>query len=287
MSQFSCDFSKNSNFEYDKFFFDDIRRYLRLSAEEETTLFRKVRIGDKDALDTLIKRSLWLVCYLAEQYLNTGVEYLDLVQEGIFGLYKAVDKFDEKRGVRFSTYAASWVRQCIVEAVSEQLNMVRLPKNRQLDLAKMKKSTRKFEEECYRSPSVEEIVEITGLSENEVVELIRCDNPTISLERFVDAKDDEDYCDYNLPATGESADAEIMRESVRQELRAGLDRLSAKERQVIYLMFGLDLSHECTLEEASDIMNMSIEGVRKLKLKALKHLFEDKNIGSLGYDLAA
>lgn len=287
MSQFSSDFSEGSNLTFRNLYADDIRRYPRLTVEEEADLFRKIRRGDRDALDTLIKCSLWFVCYKAKKFLNLGLEYEDLVQEGIVGLYQAVEKFDERLGFRFTTYAESWVSQSMYNAVSEQDNMVRLPQNKQLDLAKLKKSKRKFEEEYYRSPSVEEIGEITGLSENEVIELIRCDNPIISLEVFVDAKDDEDLREYNLPATGESADAELMRESVKQELRLGIDRLSPKERQIIYLMYGLDLSHECTLKEAGDFMGMSIEGVRKLKLKALKHLHEDKNISSLGYDLAA
>lgn len=254
-------------------------RYLReigatplLTADEEMRLARKIKLGDKRALEKLTKANLRFVVSIAKQYQNQGLSLADVINEGNIGLIKAAKRFDETRGFKFISYAVWWIRQAILQALAEQSRIVRLPLNRVGVVHKIGKTSAKLVQELGREPSPEEIAAALCISEKEVAESLNIANSHLSL----DAPFTEDgqnslldvLEDVNLP----SPDEEMAHEELQLEVQKALDSLTARENEVITLYFGFRGQKAQTLEEIGARFSLTRERVRQIKEKAIRRL---------------
>ena len=258
----------------------DISHLPILKVEEEVELARRIHKGDKEAFERLVCCNLRFVVSVAKQYQNQGIALIDLINEGNIGLIKAAQKFDETRGFKFISYAVWWIRQSILQAISEFSRPVRLPLN-QIGLQnKVKRSIEDFIQEFERRPSVEEIAEITDLDIYKVQDAL----DSISKKVSVDAPfaDDDANCmiDIMTDDSAPSTDNQMDKESLSTDLEFALSVLSERERQVLKMLFGIG-QKEMTADEVANLLNLTRERVRQIKERALRRLREADNIGIL------
>ncbi len=243
-----------------------------ITAEQEVELARRIKQGDKKALEELTKANLRFVVSVSKQYQNQGLSLPDLINEGNLGLIKAAQRFDETRGFKFISYAVWWIRQSILQALAEQSRIVRLPLNKIGSINKINKATAKLEQEFEREPDYKEIAGMLEMTINEVKESKRNAGRHVSMDAPL--IQDEDNNMYDVLKSEESITPEtgLLYESLRKEIDRAISTLTQREADVIKLYFGLNGSHPMTLEEIGEKFDLTRERVRQIKEKAIRRL---------------
>ncbi len=258
---------------------DPVRMYLReigkvslLTAAEEVELAQKMEKGDIEAKKKLIDANLRLVVSIAKKYIGRGMLFLDLIQEGNLGLIRAVEKFDYKRGFKFSTYATWWIRQAITRAIADQARTIRVPVHMVETINKMVRISRLLVQELGREPSDEEIAEKMNIEPSKVEEIRRISQLPVSLETPIGEEEDSQLGDFiedhDLPSPDEAAAGHLLHEQIEDMLNT----LSDREREVLHYRFGLEDGHSYTLEEVGKKFNVTRERIRQIEAKALRKL---------------
>ncbi len=242
-----------------------------ITVEEEVELAQRIRKGDQEALEKLIKANLRFVVSVAKQYQNQGLSLPDLINEGNLGLVKAAEKFDETRGFKFISYAVWWIRQSILQALAEQSRIVRLPLNQVGSLNKINKAMAKFEQEYERTPSSEELARELDLPREKVSDTLRVAGRHVSVDApFADGEDNS-LLDVLVNSDSPNADRGLLNESLATEVDRALETLTDRERDIIKYFFGIG-SSEMTLEEIGEKFDLTRERVRQIKEKAIRRL---------------
>jgi RNA polymerase primary sigma factor len=253
-------------------YLQEIGKVELITAEEEVDLARRIKQGDRAALEKLTKANLRFVVSVSKQYQNQGLSLPDLINEGNLGLIKAAQRFDETRGFKFISYAVWWIRQSILQALAEQSRIVRLPLNKIGSINKINKAYAKLEQEFEREPNSEEIAEMLEITEIEVKESMKNAGRHISMDAPL--VQDEDNTMYDVLRSEESVtpETELLYESLRKEIDRAISTLTPREADVIKLYFGLNGSHPMTLEEIGEKFDLTRERVRQIKEKAIRRL---------------
>ena len=232
---------------------------------------QRIRKGDRKALDRLTKANLRFVVSVAKQYQNQGLSLADLINEGNVGLIKAAEKFDETRGFKFISYAVWWIRQSILQAIAEQSRIVRLPLNQVGSVNKITRVLNQFEQENERRPNTREIAERTEIPEEKIDEALQINGHHVSVDApFVDGEDNS-LLDVMVNDNSPMADIELVKESLRAEIKTALQMLNDRERNIITAFFGIE-QPEMTLEEIGSKYGLTRERVRQIKEKAIRRL---------------
>jgi RNA polymerase primary sigma factor len=261
-------------------FLRDISQRPLLTAAEEVELAKRIEKGDTAAKNRMIESNLRLVVSNAKRYRGLGLPFLDLIQEGIIGLIRAVEKFDHRRGFKFSTYATWWIRQAMQRALQQQSRTIRIPVHVGQELARVRAAERRLSGELGRDPTPEEVAGGVGITVEQLEELRAAERIPVSLESRV-GTDGETELGALLPQDGPTPFDELEVELAETSIRKALQRLDARGRQVIELRFGLDGTEPLPLREVAKRMGLSAEGVRKLERRALRTLAEERELQAL------
>ena len=252
-------------------YLQEITQERLLTAEEEIALARKIKEGDKDALQKLTRANLRFVVSVAKQYQHQGLSLPDLINEGNIGLIKAAEKFDDTRGFKFISYAVWWIRQSIMQALADQSRLVRLPLNQVGSVNKINKISNKFEQEFERKPSIAEIAEEINLSQERVSDAIKGNNRHVSMDAPLTDGNDNGLADLLQGNDGQDIDTHLLLESLREELKLALNILDERERFVIEAFYGIN-QPEMTLQEIGAKKELTRERARQIREKAIRKL---------------
>lgn len=260
-------------------YLQDISKEEMVSTDEEVELAKRIRQGDKNALERLVKANLRFVVSVAKQYQGQGLELTDLINEGNVGLINAAMKFDETRGFKFISYAVWWVRQSILQALADKSRLVRLPLNQIGYVSKVNHFYHNFMQKNNRAPSLDEVADALGMEKSKVNAALLTSGKHISMNAPL--IDDEDSCLLDLLTNDDkgNADSSLISDSLKEEVHHALDLLPERESQVIRMYFGIN-TPELSLEEIGEKLNLSRERVRQIKEKALT-LLRNAQIGSV------
>jgi RNA polymerase primary sigma factor len=254
-----------------------------LSAQQEIAIARRVRAGDEEAMQELVKRNLRFVISVAKKYQNRGMALTDLIGEGNVGLLTAARKFDPDQGVKFISYAVWWIRQAILASLARQGRTVRVPLNRTADLSRIIRTAETLRQELRREPTPEEIAGATGLSLDVVQSLAALNTADVRLDAPLDPDGERSLIDRFVADEQGDAEAQAMDKFLSEEIDRALRTLPPRDAKVLRLYFGLDGGREHTLEEIGGMLGVTRERVRQLRDRALKRLKE----GDVGRALAS
>lgn len=253
----------------------DLGKLEMITPEEETELAVRIQAGDDAAFKRMVEANLRFVVSVAKQYQNRGLDLLDLVNEGNIGLMKAALKFDPTRGFKFVSFAVWWIRQQILQALSEQGRLIRLPLNQVGILNKIGRARMEFLQENEREPTDEELAELVDITPSKLSDSILNDNRSLSLDFPMGEDQTESLIDILPDTSAPSADKELEKESLRNDIEMVMAVLNEREREVLKLSFGIGCQAQ-SLEEIGENMDLTRERVRQLKMKAIHKLSSPK-----------
>ena len=261
----------------------EVSTYPLLKGNEEIEVARKIRAGDQDALQELVKRNLRFVISVAKKYQNRGLPLIDLIGEGNVGLLTAARKFDPDQGVKFISYAVWWIRQAILAALARHGRTVRVPLNRTADLSRIIRTAEALRQELRREPTPEEIAHAVGLALDVVQSLAALNTTDVRLDAPLDPEGDRSLIERFIVDEQANAEEQAMDQFLSEEIERALRTLPPRDAKVLRLYFGLDGGREHTLEEIGGMLGVTRERVRQLRDRALKRLRE----GEVGRALAS
>jgi RNA polymerase primary sigma factor len=254
-----------------------------LTAQQEIAIAKRVRAGDEEAMQELVKRNLRFVISVAKKYQNRGLALTDLIGEGNVGLLTAARKFDPDQGVKFISYAVWWIRQAILAALARHGRTVRVPLNRTADLSRIVRTAETLRQDLRREPTPEEIAAATGLAVDVVQALAALNTADVRLDAPLDPEGDRSLIERFIADEQNDAEAQAMDRFLSEEIESALRTLPPRDAKVLRLYFGLDGGREHTLEEIGGMLGVTRERVRQLRDRALKRLRE----GEVGRALAS
>jgi RNA polymerase primary sigma factor len=248
-------------------YFQEINKYQMITADEEVELTIRIRNGDDDALEKLVVSNLRFVISVAKQYQNQGLSFSDLINEGNVGLVKAATKFDETRGFKFISYAVWWIRQSIIQAISDQTRIVRLPLNRLSSINKISKAIPYLEQEFERDPTDRELADYLDIPELEIRTANGIKKRQISFDKPLNTESESDFSLYDIIQTGNIPDTDnnLLQESIVINLKRALCKLSPRESEIITMIYGLFNTPAYSLFDIAKKFDMSSERVRQIK----------------------
>jgi RNA polymerase primary sigma factor len=250
----------------------DIAKYPLISREDEADLARRIRAGEQEALDKLVRSNLRFVVSVAKKYQNQGVSLSDLINEGNLGLIRAGTKFDETKGIKFISYAVWWIRQSILQALAEQSRIVRVPLNRAGALHRIGKRASALLQELGREATHAEIAEGMDITEEEVAKTMSISQVHLSLDAPLTPGEDNRLLDYLADTVSPTPDEQTIEKALTKAIEESLDSLKEREAKILRLYFGLDEHEPMTLEEIGVLLGITRERVRQIKEKALSRL---------------
>lgn len=255
-------------------YLQEISRVDMVSPEEEVELAKRIKQGDKEALDRLTKANLRFVISVSKQYQNQGLSLPDLINEGNMGLIKAAERFDETRGFKFISYAVWWIRQSILQALAEQARIVRLPLNKVGNINRINRAFSELEQKYERPPTAEELAEYLDFSINDVRQTLKNSGRHISMDAQLIEGDDSSSNLYDLlpndslPAPNDT----LAKESLRKDIERSLSTLTTREGDVVKMFYGLNGKMPLSLDEIGERFDLTRERVRQIKEKAIRRL---------------
>jgi RNA polymerase primary sigma factor len=264
-------------------YLQEIGRVDLISADEEVELARRIKNGDRVALERLTKANLRFVVSVSKQYQNQGLALPDLINEGNLGLIKAAERFDETRGFKFISYAVWWIRQSILQALAEQARIVRLPLNKIGNINRINKAFSELEQKFERPPSADELAEFLDCSTEEVKQSLSHTGRHVSMDAPLIDGDESSSSMYDVMTTDSlpNPDSGLVLESLRRDIRTSLRTLTSRESEVVSMFYGLEGKMPMSLEEIGTKFDLTRERVRQIKEKAirrLKHTSKNRNL---------
>jgi RNA polymerase primary sigma factor len=262
-------------------FLKDIGKARLLSAPEEIDLAKRIERGELDAKQKMVESNLRLVVSIAKNYRNQGLPFLDLIQEGTIGLVRAAEKFDYRKGFKFSTYATWWIRQAIARSLADKARTIRIPVHVVEKLNRIGRAERGLVTVLGREPTADEIAEVTGIEPEEIESIKRSARAPISLEKPVGDEEESEFGQFIADEQAESPYERAVEVLAKEALREALESLSYRERRVLELRYGLGGEHPYTLDEVGRAFNVTRERIRQIEnqsLKKLQHLREAQQL---------
>jgi RNA polymerase primary sigma factor len=267
---------------------DSLERYLQeigrmslITPEEEVELARKIKAGNQEALEKLTKANLRFVVSVAKQYQHQGLSLSDLINEGNIGLIKAAQRFDESKGFKFISYAVWWIRQSILQALVEQSRMVRLPLNKVGSLSKLNKIMIQFEQEHEREPSHDELAEIMNVAVKDIQEMMKGQGKHLSMDAPIKENEEGSMIDLFEDGDAKPVDAEVMNESLRNDIRRVLSTMNKRDADIVACFFGVNGEQPMNLDEIGSRFGLTRERVRQIKEKAVRRMRKLKSARTL------
>jgi RNA polymerase primary sigma factor len=253
-------------------FLNQIGKLPLLTGTQEVALAKRIERGDLEAKQTMVESNLRLVVAYAKNYRNQGLPFLDLIQEGTIGLVRATEKFDHRRGYKFSTYATWWIRQALARALADKSRTIRIPVHVNEKLAKSRRAERRLATTLGREPRVAEIADAAGIAPQEVESIKRSVQTPVSLEMAVGEDNDTEFGHLIADERAESPHDRAAESLTQEAVREALETLSYRERRILELHFGLGDERPRTFAELAALFDLTLEGVRKIERKSLRKL---------------